>query len=136
MAKDGSLYFISPHEDIMGSYDIYFSKWVNGRYTAPENVGAPINGEYWDVYPYVVPDRSYFMFESFRPGGFGSGDLYISYRKKDGTWGKAINMGNRINSSARETFPRVSPDGRFLFFGSDRKGNLDIYWVSAKIIDE
>lgn len=136
VAKDSSLYFISTREGGYGHSDIYCSRRVNGQYTAPKNLGVPINSKYLDAYPYIPPDGSYIIFESSRPGGFGDRDLYISYRKKDGTWGEAINMGDRINSSARDTFPRVSPDGKFFFFGSDRNGNLDIYWIDAKIIDE
>jgi hypothetical protein len=50
-------------------------------------------------------------------------------------------MGPKINTKYSERFARVSPDGRYLFFGSNRrqeKNNLyfDIYWIDAKIIDE
>jgi hypothetical protein len=53
-----------------------------------------------DWAPYIAPDESYFIFCSFRAGGFGSGDLYISFKQKDGSWGKVINMGDKINTPA------------------------------------
>ena len=46
-------------------------------------------------------------------------------------------MGAKINSPFAERFAAVSPDGKYLFFGSNRGGDLpDIYWISAAIIDE
>ena len=45
-------------------------------------------------------------------------------------------MGARINTSSHEMSVSISPDGKYIFFGSFRNGNGDIYWVDAKIIDE
>lgn len=59
-------------------------------------------------------------------------DLFISYRKKDGSWTVAIKLGPQINTDKYEGIATVSPDGKCLFFNRDN----DIYWVSAKFIDE
>ena len=57
------------------------------------------------------------IFVSRRPGGFGSQDLYISYRQPDDTWGQAINLGPKINTiGTGNSWPQLSPDGKFLFF--------------------
>ena len=46
-------------------------------------------------------------------------------------------MGPKVNSKAAERFGRVSPDGKYLFFGSNRDGQFfDIYWMDASIIDK
>ena len=34
----------------------------------------------------VKPDESYVVFASGRPGGFGQGDLFVSFRQPDGAW--------------------------------------------------
>ena len=92
--------------------------------------------------------------------GFGGFDLFISFRKEDGSWTKAKNMGAPINSSASELCPSVSADGKYFFFTSYRSiykpysempltyeekikilnnpgnGLGDIYWVDAKIIEQ
>jgi hypothetical protein len=39
---------------------------------------------------------------------------------KDGKWSEAENLGQPVNSSAREYTPLVTPDGRFLFYTSER----------------
>jgi hypothetical protein len=91
-----------------------------------------------DLGPFVDPDESYLIFESARPGGYGFSDLYISFKRSDGSWTPALNMGEPINSSARETAASVSPDGLYLFFLSDRHQQWDSnpYWVSAQVIED
>src|SRR5512136_71696 len=40
-----------------------------------------------------------------------------------GSWGAPVNLGPRVNGSYADHGPRVSPDGRTLYFGSlDRPG--------------
>ncbi|MBK7227627.1 MAG: T9SS type A sorting domain-containing protein [Ignavibacteriales bacterium] len=45
-------------------------------------------------------------------------------------------MGPKINTTNDEYGPRVTLDGQYLFFTRENRGNtMDIYWVSASIID-
>src|SRR5262249_6718825 len=46
-------------------------------------------------------------------------DLYISY-KRDGRWTPARHLEHGINSFAEESYPSFSPDGKFLFWSSER----------------
>ncbi|MGZ8541075.1 MAG: TPR end-of-group domain-containing protein, partial [Chitinophagaceae bacterium] len=77
-----------------------------------------------------------------RPEGIdGYLGLYISFRHEDGHWGMPVNMGPKINSGKGERFARLSPDGKYLFFGSFRNSSADnrgadIFWIDAKVIDE
>ena len=57
------------------------------------------------------------------------------FRKDDGSWGKPMNLGKAVNSEAADLRPSVTPDGRFLFFTSDRSGKGEIYWVSTQVIE-
>ena len=55
-------------------------------------------------------------------------------------------MGSGINSAYKDEFPYVSPDGKYLFFNSNRPSALNarpipdgpgnIYWVSTAVIQE
>jgi len=82
--------------------------------------------------PFVAPDESYLVFTSVnRPGGYGSGDMYISFRKEDGTWTEAKNLGKLFNTSGYDFCPIVSPDGEYFFF--TQRG--DIYWVKVEAIE-
>ena len=99
-------------------------------YTSPEALVGRANSPYADVHPVIAPDESYVIFDSTRPDGMGWADLYISFRRPDGTWGEAVPMGEVVNNRTNNICPSLSPDGEFLFFTS----NNDIYWVSTEAI--
>ena len=64
------------------TWKIYYSNLINGRYTAPKPLDSSINtGAYVDG-PYISPDEQFLIFESDRPGGIGSMDLYICFKRK------------------------------------------------------
>jgi WD40-like Beta Propeller Repeat len=120
VSADGTLYFSSTRGGGLGSGDIYRSTIVDGKYTQPENLGEAINTKSFEGDPYIAPDQSYLLFVSYnRVGGLGDGDIYISHRAADG-WTPAENLGPGVNSKALDFCPIVSPDGKFLFFTSER----------------
>jgi len=159
VAKSGNIYFYSTMEAGPGKADIYYIKKTAEGYGKPENLGPNINTDEWEFHPYISPDEDYIIFDAAREEGFGSNDLYISFRESDGSWSKAENMGETINGEDVEVRPYVSPDGKYLFFCSNRKidpdkvesgklnyskfskivngsgnGSQDIYWMDAGII--
>jgi len=137
ITKDGTIYFSSSREGGKGASDLYCSRYVNCSYEKAENLGEPINTQYREGDIFIAPDESYLIvISSDRPEGYGSGDLYISFRKKDGSWTKAKNMGEKLNTRSLEYCPMLSHDGKYLFFTSRRSGTDDINWVDAKIIEE
>jgi hypothetical protein len=69
------------------------------------------------------------------PRGLGEDDLYVTFKTREGEWCEPIHMGKEINTSESENRPYVSPDGKYLFYTSTIRGNRDIYWVDAKVID-
>lgn len=137
VACNGTLYFFSKKHKGFGGTDIFKSEFVDGKYSTPENLGEAINSRYNESDAYIAPDESYIIFNSERKNdSFGNGDLYISFRKDDGTWTDAINMGSEVNSKNIDYAPKVSPDGKYFFFSSYRKNNGNIYWMDAAIIDK
>ncbi|MCP4724723.1 MAG: hypothetical protein GY863_06790, partial [bacterium] len=70
-----------------------------------------------------------------KPESIGRDDMYISFKLDTGSWTTAIHMGDKLNSTKSQNRPYVTPDGKYLFFTSDRTGNREVYWVDAKIID-
>jgi len=116
VASDGTLYFSSTREDTKGRMDIYRSRWRNGAFQTPENLGDGVNSPFFEVDPYVAPDQSFVVFSATgRPDDLGNGDLYIS-DAVNGVFGPARHLGAGINSPAREYCPAGSPDGRYFFF--------------------
>lgn len=119
-----------------GLFDIVKYSMINGSYSFPENLGASINTSFNELFPYIHPHENYVIFASDRPGGYGSYDLYISFKRNDGTWTFAQNMGEIINSEGEDVSPYISPDGLYLFFASARNGDRNPYWVDASIIED
>lgn len=134
VTDDGTLYFFSDREGGLGGHDIYRSPQTNGQHLTVENLGAPINTEYDELDPLIAPDESYLIYCSKTLDGYGEFDLYIVYKKKDGTWTNPVNMGEGINTPAYDWVPHVTPDGRYFFFNSTRAGSWDIYWVDSNVI--
>jgi hypothetical protein len=158
LSNSGNLYFYSERKDGMGGDDIYMAEWVDGQYVESRNLGESINANLKEVDPSIAPDESYLIF--CRREEDSGWDLFISFRREDGSWSKAVNMGNKVNSSASELCPSISPDGKYFFFTSFRSiykpysempltyeekikilnspgnGLRDIYWVDAKIIEQ
>jgi len=129
------------HPCVVGDTAIYFenssgkicySKYQNGSYQTRVVMPALFNdqGNAWGN-PFVSPDESYFIFNSARTGGFGGTDLYISYKKEDGSWTNPKNLGNVINTPTNECGSEITDDNLYLTYVS----NNDIYWVSSGFID-
>jgi hypothetical protein len=163
ISSQGNIYFFGYRKGGKRDGQIFMSEYANGKYSKPVNISNPnnqINSDMHEIDPFIAPDESYLIFCSNRPNGFGDADLYITFRRQDGSWTKAINMGESINTNVTEFCPSVSPDGKYLFFSSNRilyknysqypisyekkikilnspgNGSNDIYWVSAVIIAE
>jgi ankyrin repeat protein len=136
VSRNGTLYFGATRPDGKGGSDIYRSKLVNGKYSKPEILGTQVNSQAEESTPYVAPDERYIIFakESRVDRNFKNG-LYISFENNDGSWTSPLYLGDEINKGGSSS-PFVSPDGKYLFFNNGRNGNYDIYWVSAKIIED
>jgi len=143
ISDKGTFYFdqFAP-PDTIGA--ISYSRLVDGKYEPRQKMGKEINIGSWIAHPYIAPDESYIMWDAVREDGYGDGDLYISFRQKDGSWEAAINLGDKINTAHQENGVRVTPDGKYLFFwrGYEKVkedgstywvGNP--YWVDAQVIE-
>ncbi|MBU1011971.1 MAG: hypothetical protein KKG99_03110 [Bacteroidetes bacterium] len=111
---------------------IYKSKFQNGRYAKPELVGLPFG-----FHCFIAPDESFALIDGDL-NGLGESDICVVFKNKADQWGKPINLGKRVNSEYSETCPALSHDGKYIFFSRYNEVNelSDIYWVSAKIIEE
>lgn len=138
---NGTLYFSFLPEN-GGAMDIQKAEIINGSYAKPAVLPFNINSVDYEDGPYIAPDESFLILESQRPEGIGGSlDLYIAFKIDGDRWTVPVNMGPKINTAFSERFARLSPDGKYLFFGSSRNQSadnfgFDIYWIDAKIIDE
>lgn len=133
ISPDGRfLYFAKCNaKDGYGSCDIYVSERNGNVWSEPRNLGANVNSSAWDSQPSIASDGRTLFFVSNREGGFGQGDIYYSYLRKDGTWTKAKNLGAKINTSGMEMTPFIHPSNTTLYFSSDGHtgmGGQDIFY--------
>ncbi len=114
--------------------DFFISTREKNGWSMAKNLGSPINTSDNEGAQTLSGDGRLMVFTACnRNDGVGRCDLYWSIRRGD-KWSTPQNMGKPINTSFRETQPSITPDGRTLYFASDRpggKGNHDI-WVSYK----
>lgn len=114
-----------------------YSKIENGVYQIPKYWNDDIYSEKQDWMSFISYDNSYMIFVSNRDGGYGSFDLYITFKDNSGNWTTPVNMGDKINTTAQERCPGVTDDGKYLFFTRPNPPNQDdIWWVDANIINE
>lgn len=119
VTNDGTMYFTSSRKT--GNYDIFRSKLVDGKHEEAEDLGPNINGAgIASLEAWIAPDESYLLIGSFgREGGYGNSDLFVSFNE-NGVWSKPVNLGPIVNTSAREYSPRVTADGEWLYFASEK----------------
>lgn len=125
----------SPRPGGSGSVDLWVTTraFVGAPWTEPQNLGPAVNSSVWDTTPSLSQDGLVLFFDSYRSGGYGSYDLYMTRRNSLAEpWGPAVNLGPVINSPLYYRDPRVSHDGSTLFWwgaGSRRFGGYGGYDV-------
>jgi len=120
---------------INGDEDFYESDKKNGQWQPAKPIAGKLNTNFNEGAQNISQDGEWLIFTGCNyPEGFGSCDLYISYKNKNGEWSEAENIGRNLNTDAWETAPSLSPDKRDLYFSSTRAGGFggsDI-WVSHR----
>lgn len=108
-----------------------------------ENLGAEVNSEFPDYYPFINDDEGELVFTSRRRGttgntetfdGFFTADIFLS-TVKEGKWTKAKNAGPALNTSGDDICTSLSPDGQFMFIYSETEedyGDLIGSWKKNK----
>jgi hypothetical protein len=144
LSSNGTYYFGFNEKEGRGYGSIRYSRLIDGKHEKPVKMSKEINTGRWIAHPFIAPDESYLMWDAEREGGYGESDCHISFRQQDGSWGAAINMGDKINTSLNESAPNVTHDGKYLFFSrSEEKVRVDgstyraaiTYWVDAQVIE-
>jgi hypothetical protein len=121
LGQSKNIYYTSDRPDSKGLDDIFLASFTNGAYNDPISLSDSINTAGYEFNAFVAPDESYIIYTGYnRPGGFGSGDLYISLKDKKGNWTGAKNLGSLINSDRMDYCPWVDTQTKTLYFTSKR----------------
>lgn len=96
----------------------------------------PFNSDYFNTaHPSLTPDGKWLYFSSDQKGTLGQSDIFRVPIYPNGEYGNVENIGNKVNTSGRETFPFISDDN-FLFFASDGHpglGGLDMFVAKLNV---
>ena len=117
-------------DELTGTGDISESVLKGTLWSDPIKLPNPINSQSHESSATYSPDGKTIYFVSDRSGGKGGRDIWSCTQDKSGNWGKAINLGAKINSLEDEESLFLHPDGKTLYYSSKRKGGFggyDIY---------
>jgi len=138
ISSDGlSLYFASDRAKGLGSYDIYVSTRAatDDPWGEPVNLGPRINSPAGDGTPSISADGLSLFFGSFRAGGHGHADLWVTTRAtRNDEWNVPVNLGPWVNGPGSELDPDISDDGFTLLFSAHRPegaGGFDL-WITRR----
>jgi hypothetical protein len=114
------LIFASDREGSIGGMDLFVSRQIGGKWSAPENLGKNINTAGNEFFPFLDSDNNLF-FSSDRLPGYGGYDIFTCKFNGSG-WDKPRNLSDRINSDKDDiAFTVNKMDGKTAFFTRKQK---------------
>ncbi|TKD55271.1 OmpA family protein [Flavobacterium sp. ASW18X] len=138
VTKDGTTMYFTRNNFVDGkrikdekgttNLKIFQASLVGGEWT--DIIELPFNSDEYSVaHPMLSPDEKQLYFVSDMPGTKGASDIWKVRIVGDGTFSSPVNLGDNINTEARETFPFITPND-VLYFSSDGHpglGGLDVF---------
>jgi tetratricopeptide (TPR) repeat protein len=137
ISSDGlHLYFSSNMPGNYGDTDLYVSDQVNGVWAEPRNLGAIVNTEGSEMFPFLYAD-SVLYFASDGHGGFGGLDIYRYSIPRQ----KLENIGAPINGGYDDFGLILDAAGESGYFSSSRNQsggdkNDDIFYIKKNKLEE
>lgn len=116
-------------QESIGMEDLYLSRFENGQWTVPENLGEAINTTGFEISPFLTKQKDTLFFASNgRVDTFGNSDIYFSVLSKNGEWSIPVNLGETINTVHFEAYLIQLENG--LLWSSDKDGNQSDFYFS------
>jgi outer membrane protein OmpA-like peptidoglycan-associated protein len=129
-SDEKTLYFSSNMTGTLGQSDIFKVK-INedGSFGTPENLGASINTEGRESFPFITAKNELYFASDGHPG-LGGLDIFISKMEKDGTFKDVQNVGEPANCAKDDFALIIDTTTKLGFLTSNREGGVgkdDIY---------
>lgn len=116
-------------DDMLYYEDVFYSERSGDKWMYARNIGPPVNIRYHSSNLAISADgKELYLFKSQN-----GGDIFLSKKNTDGTWTEPEPLNGNVNSTFFENSASISPDGKTLYFSSNRpisadKLDLDIYY--------
>ena len=131
VSSDGTLYFHVAYGE--KPCDLFYSKFEDYEYSSPKLVADLNTDDISEADASISQNKDYILFLQ--------NGVNISYSDKNGNWKTPVNLKEILGPKYENAWPRVTFDGKYLFFSSFRpvsdRPDLrppNIYWVSFEAI--
>lgn len=133
LSADGNtLYFSSDMPGGLGGMDLWMVEKKGEEWSAPMNLGAEVNTDKNEVFPFIHSSNNLFFASNGYPGAGGLDLFMVDISSKK--WGQVTNLGEPFNSPVDDLGLILNPEGTMGYFASDREGGRgkdDIYQFEA-----
>jgi outer membrane protein OmpA-like peptidoglycan-associated protein/tetratricopeptide (TPR) repeat protein len=114
----------------LGQVYLYRATKQDGKWGNIEPVS--FNDKRWSTgNPSISRDGKTLYFASDREGSIGGNDIWKVEVTGNNTYGEPVNLGPKVNTEGRESFPYITDDNKLYFASEGRKGfgGLDIFVI-------
>lgn len=142
LSADSKILFFTAcnREDGVGSCDIYFSRFIDGRWTEPINAGEPLNTAAWEAQPSFSSDNRFLYFSSNRNGGVGQKDIwrveFLGFDENGKPKWKTPKNIKDLNTEGNEISPFIHANNQDFYFASDTHIGMGGFDLFSATIDE
>lgn len=106
----------------LGQVFLYKSVKEGDKWGEPKLL--PFNSKEWSTQnPSISKDGKTLYFSSDRTGTLGGQDIWKVEVKGGDSYGEPVNLGPKVNTEGKESFPYITDDNK-LYFSTDRPGGL------------
>lgn len=124
----------SSYKLVNGGFTLYKSILENNKWVNKGPIQLGLNDEVRIAHPAFSPDGKFLYFASDNLIKYGESDLFRVSILEDGTFGIIENLGNKINTEGRDSYPFITEDNTLIFASDGRAGmgGFDLYSIDLK----
>jgi outer membrane protein OmpA-like peptidoglycan-associated protein len=119
---------------VNGSFKLYKSVLINNKWVNKGPVTFGQSDEIRIAHPALSPDGKFLYFASDNLTSYSESDLFKVSINEDGTYGTVENLGIKINTEGRDSYPFITEDNTLIFASDGRPGigGFDLYSIDLK----
>lgn len=125
-ANSKTVYFTNSREGNSTNYQLYkasFNPECKCKHVWKNEGKTDFNSdEYSMEHPTVASNGKKIYFSSNMPGGFGGYDIYSADLDENGDLKNLQNLGEKINTTADENYPFITPENKLYFSSNGHEG--------------